>query len=123
MGLYSDTFMDHFLSPHNSGAINDPDRTGHAGVPGQGPFMILYLRIAEGRVAEAKFQTYGCGTAIASGSVLTDLITSRSLEDCAHLTDQHVIQALDGVPPDKLHGPALAIAALRDALKESSSKT
>ena len=118
MGLYSDTFMDHFLSPRNAGAINDPDRTGHAGAPGQGPFMILYLRIGDGCVTEAKYQTYGCGTAIASGSALTELIVQRAVSECATLTDRDIIESLNGVPPDKLHGPALAIAALRDALKE-----
>src|SRR5262245_9864157 len=118
MGLHSDTFMDHFLSPRNSGAMSDPDRTGHAGAPGQGPFLILYLKVTDGCIKEAKFQTYGCGTAIASGSALTEMITGRNLEQCRAITELELIAALDGVAPDKLHGPALAITALRDAVKD-----
>ena len=70
------------------------------------------------KILAAKFQTYGCGPTIACGSVLTELITGRSISDCLELTPQSLIDALDGVPADKLHSPALAIAALRDALKE-----
>ncbi len=61
MGRYSDTLMDHFMAPRNAGALDSPDVTGHAGTPGRGPFLILYLRITEGQVTAAKFQTYGCG--------------------------------------------------------------
>jgi NifU-like protein involved in Fe-S cluster formation len=79
--------------------------------------LILYLRIADGTIAAAKYQTYGCGATIAGGSVLTEMISGRSVAECAALTERDVIEALDGVPANKLHGPALAIAALRDALK------
>ena len=117
MGKYSDTLMDHFTSPRNSGALESPDVTGHAGAPGRGPFLILYLQIEGTRVVAAKFQTYGCGPTIACGSMLTELIVGRSLEDCSRLTTEMLIASLDGVPAEKLHSPALAIAALRDALK------
>jgi nitrogen fixation NifU-like protein len=116
MGNLSDTFMDHFTSPRNSGALESPDFVGRAGAPGQGPFLILYLRVDGGCVAESKFQTYGCGATIAAGSALTELLSRRPVADCRGLTQQDIAEALDGVPPDKLHGPALAIAALRDAL-------
>jgi nitrogen fixation NifU-like protein len=117
MGKYSDILMDHFTAPRNSGPLEAPDATGHAGTPGRGPFLILYLRIAEDRIVAARFQTYGCGPTIACGSMLTELITGRSLADCLQLTTETLIAAMDGIPPDKLHSPALAIAALRDALK------
>lgn len=117
MGKYSDTLMDHFMAPRNSGALESPDVTGHAGTPGRGPFLILYLRITEGQVTAAKFQTYGCGPTIACGSMLTETIIGRSLEDCSRLTIEELIERLDGVPAEKMHSPALAIAALRDALK------
>lgn len=117
MGQFSDTFMDHFSSPRNSGPMEPADLVGHAGAPGRGPFLILYLRMGDGRVSEAKFQTYGCGATIAAGSMLTEMIAGRSIHDCLELTDQSLIDALDGVPANKLHGPALAITALRDALK------
>jgi nitrogen fixation protein NifU and related proteins len=118
MGKYSDTLMDHFTAPRNSGVLDSPDFTGHAGTPGRGPFLILYLRIGGDQILAARFQTYGCGPTIASGSVLTEMITGRSVNHCLELTAQSLIDSLDGVPPDKLHSPALAIAALRDALKE-----
>jgi nitrogen fixation NifU-like protein len=118
---YSETLMDHFASPRNAGALADPDRVGRAGSPGRGPFLILYLRLDGGRVAEARFQTYGCGATIASGSALTELITGRDVGECLALTTDGLIEALDGVPPTKLHGPALAIAALRDALGPGSA--
>jgi nitrogen fixation protein NifU and related proteins len=117
MGKYSDTLMDHFMAPRNSGALESPDVTGHAGTPGRGPFLILYLRITEGQVTAARFQTNGCGSTIACGSMLTEMLIGRSLEDCSRLTAQMLIESLDGVPADKLHSPALAIGALRDALK------
>jgi nitrogen fixation NifU-like protein len=120
MGKYSDVLMDHFTSPRNSGSLESPDVTGHAGAPGRGPFLILYLRIAEGQVAAAKFQTYGCGPTIACGSMLTELITGRPIAECLELTPDALSQALEGVPADKLHSPALAIAALRDALRSYS---
>jgi nitrogen fixation NifU-like protein len=118
MGKYSETLMDHFTSPRNSGPMPDPDVVGRAGTPGQGAFMILYLHLAGEVVTEARFQTVGCGVSIASGSVLTELIQGREIPECLDLAATDVIAALDGVPPNKAHGPALAISALRDALKD-----
>ncbi len=117
MGKFSDTLMDHFTSPRNSGPMDSPDATGHAGFPGRGPFLILYLRIQDDRIHAARFQTYGCGPTIACGSMLTELIAGHTVAECLQLTTEEVIAALDGVPAEKLHSPALAIAALRDALK------
>ena len=116
MGKYSETRMDHVLSPRNGGVMENPDLTGHAGTPGRGAFLILFLSVAEGRIAAAKYHTVGCGPTIACGSMLSELVVGRSIEDCRELTAEDSIEALDGVPPDKLHCPAMAIAALRDAL-------
>jgi nitrogen fixation NifU-like protein len=121
MGKYSETLTDHVMSPRNCGVMESPDLTGHAGAPGRGAFMILFLRVDDDRVAAAKYHTAGCGLTIASGSMLTELIVGRTLAECAELTAEKLIEALDGVPPDKLHCPALAIAALRDALSHSSA--
>jgi nitrogen fixation NifU-like protein len=107
---------DHVMAPRNVGAMENPDLTGHAGAPGRGAFLILYLRLREGHIADAKYHTYGCGPTIAAGSMLTEMITGRSIAECRELTVDDLIAALDGVPPDKLHCPGLAIAALRDAL-------
>jgi nitrogen fixation NifU-like protein len=117
MANFSETLMDHFTSPRNSGTIDEPDRIGQAGTLGQGPFMVLYLRLNADLITHAKFRTYGCGTTIAAGSMLTELIIGRTLAFCRALTTDDLIAALDGVPPEKLHSPALAIAALQNALK------
>jgi nitrogen fixation NifU-like protein len=116
MGKYSETMMDHVLSPRNGGVMEHPDLTGHAGTPGKGAFLILFLRLDEGRIAAASYHTVGCGPTIACGSMLSELVVGRSIENCQELTAEYLIEALDGVPPDKLHCPAMAIAALRDAL-------
>jgi nitrogen fixation NifU-like protein len=116
MGKYSETLTEHVMAPRNGGAIENPDLTGHSGTPGRGAFMILYLKTQGDRISAAKYHTIGCGPTIASGSMLTEMIVGKSLADCRELTVENLIGALDGVPPDKLHCPALAIGALNDAL-------
>jgi nitrogen fixation protein NifU and related proteins len=116
MGKYSETMMDHVLSPRNGGVIEHPDLTGHSGTPGRGAFLILFLRVEEERISAAKYHTLGCGPTIACGSMLSELVLGKSIAECRELTANDLIEALDGVPPDKLHCPALAIGALRDAL-------
>lgn len=118
MGYYSDVLMEHFQSPHNNGPMDAPDAVGLVGVPGQGPFLLLALRLRNGRVAEARYQTNGCGATIASGSVLTEMILGRAVEECLALTTERLTDALGGVPPDKAHCPAMAVAALNNALRE-----
>jgi NifU-like protein involved in Fe-S cluster formation len=123
MGKYSETTMDHVMAPRNGGVMESPDLTGHAGTPGRGAFMILFLRLQGDRVASAKYHTVGCRPTIACGSALSELVVGRSIEECRGLTAGHVISALDGVPLDKLHCPAMAIAALRDALSHASPQS
>jgi nitrogen fixation protein NifU and related proteins len=122
MGKYSETMMDHVLSPRNGGATEHPDLTGHAGTPGRGAFLILFLKVEEGRIAAAKYHTVGCGPTIACGSMLSELVLGRSIAECRGLTTEDLIEALDGVPPDKLHCPALVIGALRDALSHREQR-
>jgi len=110
------------MTPRNGGVMDNPDLIGHVGAPGRGAFMILFLRVQDDRIAAAKYHTVGCGPTIAAGSVLTELIVGRTIAKCRELTTEHLIEALDGVPPDKLHCPALAIAALQDALSKWSAK-
>jgi nitrogen fixation NifU-like protein len=119
VGKYSETLTEHVMAPRNAGVMEDPDLTGHAGTPGRGAFLILFLKVHDDRVAAARYHTYGCGPTIASGSMLTELIVGRTLAECRQLTTDDLIEALDGVPPDKLHCPALAIGALQDALGRS----
>ncbi len=83
--------------------------------------MILYLRLENDRIAAAKYHTIGCGPTIASGSMLTEMIVGKTVAECGGITSEKLIDALDGVPPDKLHCPALAVAALRDALAHRSA--
>jgi len=109
------------MDPRNAGVMDNPDLTGHAGVPGRGAFMILFLKVRDGRIAAAKYHTVGCGPTIASGSMLTELIVGQTIDKCRELTTVQLIEALDGVPPDKLHCPALAIGALQDALSKWST--
>jgi nitrogen fixation NifU-like protein len=123
MPKYSDVLMQHFLQPRNSGPMENADAIGLVGTPGQGPYLLLRLRVKEGRVVEAKFQTYGCGATIACGSMLTEMIVGRSFEQCLALTDEHLIEALNGVPPDKRHSPALAVGALRAAIGKLETET
>ncbi len=101
------------MAPRNGGSIESPDLTGHAGAPGRGAFMILYLKIEDDRIASAKYHTVGCGPTIASGSMLTEMIKGKSIAECRELTVDDLIEALDGMPPDKLHCPALAIGCSR----------
>ena len=108
--------MDHVLSPRNGGVMENPRLTGRAGAPGRGAFIVLYLRVQNDRISAAKYHTVGCGPTITCGSMLSELVVGRSIEECHELTAEHLIEALDGVPPDMLHCPALAIAALRNAL-------
>src|SRR5262245_28880944 len=105
MAKYSETLTEHVMAPRNGGVMENPDLTGHAGTPGRGAFPILFLIVREGRIAAAKYHTYGCGPTIASGSMLTELIIGRTIAECRELTAEQLIEALDGVPPDKLHCP------------------
>jgi nitrogen fixation NifU-like protein len=116
MGKYFETLTDHVMDPRNGGVMHNPDLTRHAGSPDRGAFMILFLAIRDERITAARYHTVGCGPTIASGSMLTELIAGRTIAECRQLTAEHLTDALDGVPPDKLHCPALAIGALQDAL-------
>lgn len=116
MGRFSETLMDHFTSPRNVGTLEAPDRVGLVGAPGQGAFFLIHLKLDGERVAAVRFQTYGCGTTIASGSMLSELIEGRTIEECLALTADDLVSALDGVPPDKAHCPMLAVSALQNAL-------
>lgn len=119
MSRYSDIVMDHLAHPRNLGRMENPDRMGLAGVPGQGPYILLCLRMREGRVVEARYQSHICVATVAAGSMLTVMITDRTIEECLAISADQLMEALGGVPPDKVHAPALAVAALRAALKDA----
>jgi nitrogen fixation NifU-like protein len=104
------------MHPRNGGPSDGPHITVRAGAPGRGAFIILYLRTEDDRIAAAKYHTVGCGLATASASTLAELIIRKPVAESRELTVENLIEALDGVPPDRLHRPPLAIAALKDAL-------
>ncbi len=103
MALYSEKVMDHFRNPRNVGVIEDADGIGEVGNAKCGDIMKIYLRIEDGIISDVKFETFGCGSAIASSSMATELIKGKPLEEALSLTNKAVAEALDGLPAHKLH--------------------
>lgn len=116
MPRYSDAVMDHFQSPRNWGTIDGAQYVGAVGVPGNGPYLVLYLDIEDNRIVRAMFTCHGCGPTIASGSKLTELILGKTVGECHALTAEQIIEGLGGLPPDKLHTAGFAVGALQQAL-------
>ena len=105
MALYTETVMDHFMHPRNVGEIADADGVGEVGNAKCGDIMKMYLKIKDNKIEDVKFETFGCGSAIASSSIATEMIKGRTLEDALALTNQEVVDALGGLPAHKLHCP------------------
>ena len=122
MALYSEKVMDHFRNPRNVGVIEDADGVGEVGNPTCGDIMKIYLKIEKDTVADVKFETFGCGSAIASSSMATELIKGKPLSEVLRLTNQAVVEALDGLPAHKLHCSVLAEEAIKSALKDYYEK-
>ena len=114
--------MDHFLNPRNVGVIEDADGIGEVGNAKCGDIMKIYLKIKDGIVEDVKFETFGCGSAIASSSMATELIKGKPLEEVKELTNKAVTEALDGLPAHKLHCSVLAEEAIQNALEDYYSK-
>ena len=122
MALYSEKVMDHFLNPRNVGVIEDANGIGEVGNAKCGDIMKIYLKIKDGIVEDVKFETFGCGSAIASSSMATELIKGKPLEEVKELTNKAVTEALDGLPAHKLHCSVLAEEAIQNALYDYYSK-
>ena len=118
MALYSETVMDHFRNPRNVGVIEDADGVGEVGNAKCGDIMKMYLKIKDGIIEDVKFQTFGCASAIATSSMATDLIKGKPVEDAMKLTNQAVVEALDGLPAVKVHCSVLAEQAIKAALSD-----
>lgn len=121
-GPYSDKVMDHFMHPRNMGEIEDASGVGEVGNPACGDVMRLYLKIEDGKIIDAKFKTFGCGAAIASSSMTTELIKGKSIDEALKLSNEAVSEALGGLPPAKQHCSVLAEDALRAALEDYKKK-
>ncbi|WP_407382739.1 Fe-S cluster assembly scaffold protein NifU [Ruminococcus sp.] len=122
MALYSEKVMEHFLQPQNVGVIEDADGVGEVGNAKCGDIMKMYLKIDRDIITDVKFETFGCASAIASSSMATELIKGQRVEDAMKLTNQAVAEALDGLPPHKLHCSVLAEEAIQAALEDYRQK-
>ena len=118
MALYSDKVMDHFMNPRNVGYIENADGIGEIGNAKCGDIMKIYLKIENDVIVDAKFETFGCGSAIASSSMATEMIKGKSIHDAMALTNKAVAEALDGLPAVKMHCSVLAEEAIKNALKD-----
>ena len=116
--LYSDKVMEHFTNPHNVGELPDANGVGEVGDAKCGDIMKMYLKIEGGTITDVKFKTFGCGAAIATSSIATDMIKGKSIEDALKLTNKAVVEALDGLPPAKIHCSVLAEQAVKAALAD-----
>ena len=119
---YSDLVMDHFANPRNMGDMDDPSGVGNVGNPICGDMMRLYLKIEDGVIVDARFKTFGCGAAIASSSILTEMLKGKKIEDALKISNEAVAEALGGLPPTKIHCSVLAEDALRAALADYNEK-
>lgn len=117
MALYSEKVMDHFTNPRNVGKLDDADGIGEVGNAKCGDIMKIYIKVKDGIIADVKFNTFGCGSAIASSSMATEMIKGKPLSQALELTNKAVAEALDGLPAHKLHCSVLAEEAIRAAIK------
>ena len=117
MALYTETVMDHFTHPRNVGEIPDANGVGEVGNAKCGDIMKMYLKIKDDRIEDAKFETFGCGSAIASSSMATELIKGKTIEEALAVTNKQVVDALGGLPAYKLHCSVLAEDSIKAAVK------
>ena len=122
MALYSDKVMDHFQNPRNVGKMPDADGIGEVGNAKCGDIMRMYIKVEDGVITDCKFNTFGCGSAIATSSMATELIKGKPVEEALELSNQAVVEALDGLPPQKIHCSVLAEEAVRAAVKDYYDK-
>ncbi len=118
MALYSEKVMDHFRNPRNVGIIENADGVGEVGNPVCGDIMKIYLKIDNNIISDVKFETFGCGSAIASSSMATEMIKGKPLDEALKVTNRAVTEALDGLPAHKIHCSVLAEEAIKKAVKD-----
>ncbi|MBW6464058.1 MAG: Fe-S cluster assembly scaffold protein NifU [Dethiobacteria bacterium] len=120
--MYNEKVVDHFSNPRNVGELENPDAVGETGSFKCGDTMTLYLKVQNDRIEDVSFQTFGCGAAIASSSMLTEMVKGKTLDEAMKITNQDVADELGGLPPLKLHCSNLAADALHDAIEKYRKK-
>lgn len=116
--MYSEKVMEHFTNPHNVGEIEDANAVGRVGNPKCGDIMQIYMKIENDTIVDVKFKTFGCGAAIATSSMATEMVKGKSIEEALKLTNKAVAEALDGLPPAKLHCSVLAEEGIKSAIAD-----
>ncbi|MDK2918538.1 MAG: nitrogen fixation protein NifU [Candidatus Petromonas sp.] len=120
--MYSEKVMEHFMNPRNVGEIENADGIGEVGNAKCGDIMKMYLKIEDGVIVDVKFKTFGCGSAIATSSIATEMIKGKTVEEAVKLTNRAVVEALDGLPSQKIHCSVLAEQAVKAALYDYAQK-
>jgi nitrogen fixation NifU-like protein len=120
--MYTEKVMDHFSNPRNVGEISDANGIGEVGNSVCGDIMKIYLKIEDNRIKDVKFKTFGCGAAIATSSMVTEMVMGKTIEEALEITNQAVAEALDGLPPQKMHCSNLAADAMHKAIEDYQSK-
>ncbi len=120
--MYTDKVMDHFQNPRNVGEINNADGVGEVGNAVCGDIMRIYLKIEDDHIVDVKFKTFGCGAAIATSSMVTELVIGKTIDEALEITNKAVAEALDGLPPQKMHCSNLAADALHRAIEDYRAK-
>ncbi len=123
LGPYSEKVMDHFMNPRNMGEIKDADAVGTVGNPACGDVMRLYLKVSDDKILDAKFKTFGCGAAIATSSMATEMIKGKTVDESLKITNEAVAEALDGLPANKMHCSVLAQEAIEAAINNYKDKS
>ena len=118
MALYTDTVMDHFMNPRNVGEIPDADGIGEVGNAKCGDIMKMYIKVKDNKIDDVKFETFGCGSAIASSSMATEMIKGKTIDEALAVRNKQVVEALGGLPAHKLHCSVLAEEAIKSAVKD-----
>ncbi|AZT90033.1 Fe-S cluster assembly scaffold protein NifU [Caldicellulosiruptor changbaiensis] len=120
--MYSEKVLEHFMNPRNVGEIEDANGVAQVGNPKCGDIMKMYLKIENGIIVDAKFKTFGCGAAVATSSMATEMVKGKTIEEALQITNKAVAEALDGLPPNKLHCSVLAEEAIKAAIEDYLSK-
>lgn len=122
MEAYSEKVMDHFMNPRNVGTIDNPDGVGEVGNPVCGDIMRMYIKVKDNKIIDIKFQTFGCGAAVATSSMVTEMVKGKTLEEALKTTNKEVAEALDGLPAIKMHCSNLAEQGIKAAIDDYKKK-